>query len=166
MAAGILFGAFHTGAILGTDDGDDFWWLGLLVHALLIVTLMIGLIGARRGLDLEGWAGPAWTTSTVLAFLGATTSHVLWSAAMIGIAAVVLMVLHQRIVAAVITLGAIGWLYLYVTGVRVGDANGRLITPTETRAAVFALTSMSVGIIALGVTVAHKHPRQHQPSTV
>lgn len=157
MTAGLLYATFHGSAIL-TDAGDEWWWLGLLVHGLLILSLMVGLIGARHRLDLEGRAGTIWTASTVLAFLGVTLSHVFWSAAMIGIAAVALMVLHQRIVGTVMTLGAIGWLYLYLIGVRVGDENGRLINPAEARAAVLALTLMAAGIIALGVHVVQSRP--------
>ena len=157
MMAGLLYATFHGSAIL-TDAGDEWWWLGLLVHGLLILSLMVGLIGARRRLDLEGRAETIWTASTVLAFLGVTVGHLFWSAAMIGIAAVALMVLHQRIVAIVMTLGAIGWLYLYLMGVRVGDENGRLINPAEARAAVLALTLMAAGIIALGVQVVQSRP--------
>ena len=149
VMAGLLYATFHGSAIL-TDAGDEWWWLGLLVHGLLILSLMVGLIGARHRLDLEGRARTTWTASTVLAFLGVTLGHVFWSVAMIGIAAVALMALHQRIVATVMTLGAIGWLYLYLIGVRVGDENGRLINPVETRAAVLALTLMAAGIIVLG----------------
>jgi len=165
MTAGVLYATFHGSAILA-DAGDDWWWLGLLVHAFLILSLMVGLIGARHRLDLEGWAGTIWTASTVLAFLGVTVGHVFWSAAMIGIAAVALVVLNRRIVAAVMTIGAIGWLYLYITGVRVGDENGRLITATEIRTAVLALTLMAAGMVALGANVAgHVEPRV-EPSSV
>lgn len=159
MTAGVLYATFHGSAIL-TNAGDEWWWLGLLVHALLIMSVMVGLIGARHRLRLRRWEGTAWTISTVLAILGVTVGHVFWSAAMIGIAAVALVVLNQRIVATVITLGAIGWVYLYITGVRVGDENGRLITATESRTAVLALTFMAAGIIALGAHIAgHLGPR-------
>lgn len=157
MTAGLLYATFHGSAILA-EAGDEWWWLGLLLHGLLIVSLMVGLIGARHLLDLEGRAATIWTASTVLAFLGVTVGHVFWSAAMIGIAAVALMVLHLRIGAIVMTLGAIGWLYLYLMGVRVGDEDGRLINPAEGRAAVLALTLMSAGIIALGMAVVQSRP--------
>lgn len=152
VMSGVLYAAFHAGAFLMTDDGDDLWWLGLVVHGVLVVCLMIGLIGARRRFDLEGWAGTTWTVSTVLAFLGVTVSHVFWSVAMVGIAAVTSLVLRRSAVAAAITLGAIGWLGVYAIGVRIGDANGRLITSGERGVAALSLLLMGAGLVGLGIT--------------
>lgn len=148
VAGGALYAVFW-GSFLVGDFGDDLWIIGLAVHGVLIVLIIAGLVAARSRLRLEGWASWVWNTSIALALLGQTVGHPMWSLALFGLAGVVFTKLGSA-VAASLAAGGLGWLFLFWSGVRVGDQDGPTPTDGQMALGLIALMLMALGLIGLG----------------
>lgn len=156
IAGGVLYWLFYGATLAGFSLGDDFWMLGLSVHALSILAIMVGLIGGHAAFSLEGWASILWWVSTGLAFLGLSIANVFFALAACGLAVVAVVSLRRRWVAALLALGGGAWLYLYSVGVRVGDENARQATEIEELIGTVAAAIMALGLMGLGWAVSHR----------
>ena len=152
IGSGAVYFLFYGPQFLGVDlDGPR--QLAVLVHLLLLSLTLAGLIGARRALNLEGWLGSLWTVSTILAALGLTVGKPFWSAAMLGLGLVSIVLLRARLVGWLLAVGGAIWLYLFAEGVRIGDENGRPVVDGEPTLALVAVILMALGLIGLGLKV-------------
>lgn len=156
IAGGVLYWLFYGATLAGFSLGDDFWMLGLSMHALSILAIMVGLIGGHAAFSLEGWASILWWVSTGLAFLGLSIAIVFFAVAAFGLAVVAVVSLRRRWVAALLGLGGGAWLYLYLVGVRVGDENARPVTETEELIGTVATAILALGLMGLGWAVGHR----------
>jgi hypothetical protein len=153
VVSGALYAVFFGLDLVSDGFGDGFWIVGLSAHAVLIVLTILGLVKARSLLRLEGWASSVWNASTVFAFLGLTVGHPMWSLALLGVAIVAFTEPGGVVVPALLTTGALGWLYLFLSGVRVGDDNGPTPTDGQIAIGVVAVTLMALGLIGLGLSL-------------
>lgn len=150
MAGGALYWLFYGSTVGGFGLGDDYWMLTLAVHALSIVAIMLGLIGARAAFSLDGWGSTVWWVATALAFLGLTVANVFFAWAAFGLAVVAFVSLRHPGTAGLLVVGGGLWLYLYLVGVRVGDQNARPRTETEELIGLIATILLALGLIGLG----------------
>lgn len=153
---GVLYAAFHGGAIRPDSGSDGPWVLGLATHALTLVLVTWGLVGARRRLQLRVWVSGLWIGSTVMAFLGLTVGHPLWSVAMLGFALSIAVATGRRALPGLLVLGGGLWLGLFIAGARIGDENGRELAGVEPLVALASLLIMGSGLVWLGLIVAHE----------
>lgn len=151
IVGGVAYALFHAAALLELGLGRNLWVLGLALHGVTVLTIGVGLFLAGRELRLMGWESTVWNVATVVALLGVTVSHFLWSLALLGLAVVVMGRLSSPVAAGLLSAGATAWLYLYVVGVRIGDDNGPAITDGQVIIGLLALALMAAGLVVVGL---------------
>jgi hypothetical protein len=152
VGSGCVYAFFYGPQFAGLDFGAP-WSVALAVHAVLLILTMWGLVAAIRTVGPDGWPLALWWLSTLLAFMGLTVGKPFWSAALIGLAVLALIQVRSVVVASLLAAGAALWLYLFATGVRIGDENGRALIGEEPMIALTAVVFMAIGLIGLGMKV-------------
>ncbi|HEY6634365.1 MAG TPA: hypothetical protein VI141_02010 [Acidimicrobiia bacterium] len=147
ISGGALYMVFFAGRFVGLEIGDDLWYLNLTLHAIIIGLLVGGLAMAAISNE-KGRTG--LLVGATLGFLGLTIGHPLWSAAMV-LVAVTIYQLGLRLPAMLLGLGGLGWLWIFLAGVRIGDENGRELTGSEPAVALLSVMAMGVGLVLFGV---------------
>ena len=144
---GILYIVFFAGRFVGLEIGDDLWYLNLTLHGILL-GLLVGGLAIAAFTNEKGRTG--LLVGATLGFLGLSIGHPLWSAAMV-VVAVTIYQLGLRLPATLLGLGGLGWLWIFLAGVRIGDENGRELTGSEPAVALLSVVAMGVGLILFGI---------------
>lgn len=161
IVGSILFFLFYGPSVGGLELGDQYWMLTLSIHGISIVALILGLIGAHAALDLDGWQSRVWWLSTAMAFLGLTIANIFFGVAVLGLA-IVAISFRSLSNGAMMSVGGVLWIYLYLLGVRVGDQNARAPTGNEEALGVIAVVLMSLGLIGLGLLATRRVRRSRE----
>jgi hypothetical protein len=74
----------------------------------------------------------------------------MWSAAMLVLATVMVVVHRRWVPALLLTSGGSLWLYLFLSGLRIGDEDSRPIQGSEPATGLIAVALMGVGLIMIG----------------
>jgi hypothetical protein len=149
VGSGCVYAFFYGPQFVGLEFGAP-WSVALAVHAVLLILTVWGLVAAIRTVRPDGWPLALWWLSTLLAFMGLTVGKPFWSAALIGLAVLALVQFRSGVVASLLAAGGALWLYLFATGVRIGDENGRPLVGEEPMIALTAVVFMAIGLIGLG----------------
>lgn len=147
ILGGILYIVFFAGRFVGLEIGDDLWYLNLTLHGILL-GLLVGGLAIAAFTNEKGRTG--LLVGATLGFLGLSIGHPLWSAAMV-VVAVTIYQLGLRLPATLLGLGGLGWLWIFLAGVRIGDENGRELTGSEPVVALLSVVAMGVGLILFGI---------------
>ena len=153
---GLLYFLFYGSTVGGFGLADDYWMLGLSIHALSILAVMVGLVGGHGAFALDGWSSVTWWFATGLAFLGLSVANVFFGVAVICLAIIAFVWIRAPWTGVPLAVGGGLWVYLYMVGVRVGDENARPRTEAEELIGVVATISIALGMIGLGLAATRK----------
>jgi hypothetical protein len=150
IAAGVVYIPFYGLRFIPVDFPQVPWFFQLGLHGLLIFMVVAGLALVGRQFSDSGWPGALWYVGVALAFAGLNIGHPFWSAAMLVLSVVMVVVHKQWATALLMTVGGSLWLYLFLVGLRIGDENSRPIQGAEPAIALVAVLLMGAGLIEIG----------------
>jgi len=162
IVAGVLYMPFYGARFTGVDLPEVPWLFQLGLHGLLILMGVAGLALVGRQFSDSGWPWALWYVGVALAFAGLSIGHPFWSAAMLVLSVVMVVVHRQWATALLMTAGGSLWLYLFLAGLRIGDENSREIQGAEPAIALVAVLLMGAGLIEIGRFMS-RHPQVSGP---